>query len=227
MISGDLEASESWAIDVGFGPARPLNYLTRLAKTSATTVQVFLPDRQGVVNFTLGGNGDFVMNEGELALPIGSVVSFSVAGDVAILTMSDGRVWSYADASNVTGAPPLPPTIQAVYRITRMTTRQGFHTNIQYNPANITIIDASGNNYVCAFNVNTRRITSIAAANRSWTYEYVDNVPEYTVKETAPDGSWISTTVRRFTKIILPPVTQPDPNLPGGSYSGAACCGEE
>ena len=68
--------------------------------------------------------------------------------------------------------------------------------------SNVTIVDASGNNYVCAFNSTSRRITSITAAGRAWEYEYVDDDPSYTVKEIAPDGSWVSVTVQRHDVVI-------------------------
>ena len=128
MVSGAHDVGEPWQIDVGFGPARPLNYLSRLTRIG-DEAKIFFPSHQGVVKFSQldAGSDEYAMVPGELILPPDSTLLFSNVGTTAILTMADGRVWQYSLAPPPAGVTGWP----TVYQLTEMTNRQGFSITLQ------------------------------------------------------------------------------------------------
>ena len=182
MIAGDDSIALSWGAHIGFGPKRPLNLLEKLRLSAdKTLLLVYVPKRQGVVAFERIAPGRYKPKAGQLAFGAGTEIEVSETGESATLKHPDSRKVVYEkEAAGADGA--------LIYRVVKRVSREGFATAIAYNADNVTITDASGHAYVCAFD-SQKRITSIAVGGRTWTYSYQEANGLSKVTETSPDGS--------------------------------------
>ena len=218
MISGARDVVfEGWEQAVGFGPHRPLNYLSRARiDPDGRKVVVYFPSAQEHVAFTAipEEKGRFKRQGGVFSIPASSIVEMD--GNTLRLRLGDGRFWRYQPAAGQSAAGQ-PAAGQAatgqsaaggVYDVAEMVNRHGYTIRIAYEKDRVVVTDAAGQDYA-VLHTAEGLITSIRAKDREWRYAREGAF----VFETAPNGA-------RFGVSTTPGLLVEDIVRDGGAQGG-------
>jgi YD repeat-containing protein len=201
-VAGHVPRSSEWTGVPCFGRYRFLNWMpmVTLPAQSRTSqgdgkrdyAHVLFPGYCKVINYEQGSSEtEYVPvtdDEGNVTselVPADSKITFSGGSgglEECVLTYPDGRTWTFEyfamdlDRSSEADS---PDSGARKYRLIKHVDRHGYEVNLVYGNKQLTITDASGNNYVCSLDKDDR-ITEIEVGDRTWTYKYDGN----TVTET-------------------------------------------